>query len=196
MQERGTTIGGVLYKMPEIFMVVATQNPIEQEGTYLLAEAQLDRFLLKEKLEYPNADEEIEILNRIENDVFINRNPVLNLNDVKYLQEICKKVYINQEVKTYIINIIQATRNVKEVLPKELAEYVELGASTRGAIAFMKSAKAVALINSRDYVTPDDIESLRYSVLRHRIGLNYSAIADEIKIENIIDAIFNEVEMP
>lgn len=196
MQEKQTTIGGEIYKMPEIFMVIATQNPIEQEGTYLLAEAQLDRFLLKEKLEYPNVEEELEVLNRIENDVFIKNKPVLSLKDITYLQEICKKVYIDNEVKKYIINIIQATRKADKVISPNLAKYINLGASTRGAIAFMEASKAMALIKGRNYVTPDDVKALKYSVLRHRIELNYAGVADEIPAERIIDAIFKEVVTP
>ena len=196
MQERQTTIGGKIYKMPEIFMVIATQNPIEQEGTYLLAEAQLDRFLIKEVLEYPDIEEELEVLNRIEQDIFLNNKPVLKLKDITYLQEICKKVYIDDAIKKYIVNIIQATRKADKVISKDLAKYIELGSSTRGAIAFMEASKAMALIKGRSYVTPDDVKALKYSVLRHRIELNYSAIADEISVETIIDAITKEVETP
>ena len=196
MQERQTTIGGAIYKLPEIFMVIATQNPIEQEGTYLLAEAQLDRFLLKEVLNYPDKEEELEILNRIENEVFENNLPVLNLNDIKFLQEEYKKVYIDEEVKKYIVSIIQATREADKVISKDLAKYISLGASTRGAIAFMEGAKAMALINGRSYVTPDDVKAIKYGVLRHRIELNYLAIADEISVETIIDAITQEVQVP
>lgn len=196
MQERQVTIGGEIYKMPEIFMVVATQNPIEQEGTYLLAEAQLDRFLLKEVLGYPSLEEELEVLNRIENDIFINNKSVLKLEDIKFLQDSCKKVYIDESIKKYIIALIQATRKADKVISKDLAKYIALGSSTRGAIAFMEASKAMALIKGRSYVTPDDVKALKYSVLRHRIELNYSAIADEVSVETIIDAITKEVQTP
>lgn len=196
MQERQTTIGGKIYKMPEIFMVVATQNPIEQEGTYLLAEAQLDRFLLKEKLDYPSKDEEFEILNRIEQDVFVGGMPVLDLEDIRFLQDVSKKVYMDDTIKRYIINIINATRNADKFISKELSKYIVLGASTRGAIAFMQCSKAVAIMNGRDYVMPEDVKELRYSALRHRIELNYAAIADEVSVETIIDAIIGEIEVP
>lgn len=196
MQERQITIGGKVYHLPEIFMVVATQNPIEQEGTYLLAEAQLDRFLLKEKLDYPSAHEELEILNRIENDVFMKCDPVLSLNDIMFLQKVVKKVYIDDSIKRYIVNIIQATRDADKYIKKDLASYITLGASTRGAIAFMEGAKAVALINGRTHVIPDDVKTLKYSVLRHRIELNYSAVADDVKPETIIDAIIGAIETP
>ena len=196
MQERQTTIGGTVYKMPDIFMVIATQNPIEQEGTYLLAEAQLDRFLLKEKLDYPTMEEELEVLNRIEKDIFINNKSVLDIKDITYLQKLAKKVYLDESIKKYIVNIINATRNVEEVVSKELAKYVTMGASTRGAIAFMEASKALALIRGRSYVIPDDIKALKYTVLRHRIELNFAAIADNVSVEKIIDEIIGAIKTP
>lgn len=196
MQERQTTIGGTVYKMPDIFMVIATQNPIEQEGTYLLAEAQLDRFLLKEKLDYPSMEEELEVLNRIERDVFVNNKSVLDIKDITYLQKLAKKVYLDESIKKYIVNIINATRNVEEVVSKDLAKYVTMGASTRGAIAFMEASKAIALIRGRNYVIPDDVKALKYTVLRHRIELNFTAIADNISVENIIDEIIGAIKTP
>lgn len=196
MQEHQTSIGGTIYPMPEIFIVIATQNPIEQEGTYLLSEAQLDRFLLKENLDYPNVDEEIEVLNRIEQGVFEKNEPILDLDDVKYLQELSKKVYIDDSIKKYIIEIIDATRHADKVIDKELAKYVTMGSSTRGAIAFMECAKALALIRGRAYVIPEDIKSLSYNVLRHRIELNYAAVADEVKVETVIDAIMGAIKTP
>ncbi len=196
MQERQITIGGEQYKLPDIFMVIATQNPIEQEGTYLLAEAQLDRFLLKEKLDYPNKEEELEVLNRIENDVFINDKPILKLDDVTFLQQICKKVYMDKSIKEYIISIIDATRHIDKVLSKDDAQYVNMGSSTRGAIAFMEGAKAMALIKGRNYVIPDDVKELKYSVLRHRIELNFSAVADGVSVESIIDKIIGAIKTP
>lgn len=196
MQERQTTIGGTIYKMPDIFMVIATQNPIEQEGTYLLAEAQLDRFLLKEKLDYPTMEEELEVLNRIEKNIFVNNKSVLDIKDITYLQELAKKVYIDESIKKYIVNIINATRNVGDVVSKDLAKYVTMGSSTRGAIAFMDASKALALIRGRNYVIPDDIKALKYTVLRHRIELNFAAIADDVSVEKIIDEIIGAIKTP
>lgn len=196
MQERQTSIGGVMYKMPDVFIVIATQNPVEQEGTYLLAEAQLDRFLLKEKLDYPTIEEECEILNRIENNAFKKEDAVLNLQDVVFLQNLSKRVYIDEAIKKYIVNIIHATREPRKVISEDLAKYINMGASTRGAIAFMESAKALALLNGRSFVLPDDIKNMSYSVLRHRIELSYSAIADDIKVETIIDAILGAIKTP
>lgn len=196
MQERQVTIGGEVYKMPKIFIVIATQNPIEQEGTYLLAEAQLDRFLLKEKLDYPTVNEEIEILSRIENNAFEKGEPVIELKELRYIQRMAEKVYIDDSIKQYIVNIIDATRHPEKYISKDLAQYITLGSSTRGAIAFMDVAKAVALINGRGYVIPDDVKLLKYSVLRHRISLSFAAMADNVNVETIIDAIFGAVPTP
>ena len=196
MQERQVSIGGENYKLPEIFIVIATQNPIEQEGTYLLSEAQQDRFIIKETLSYPTASEELEVLNRIENNVFEKKEKVVNLEDIKFLQELSKKVYIDEAVKKYLISIVYATRNVSKVIEPELAKYVTNGASTRASIAFMEASKALALVNGRTYVTPDDIKALSYSILRHRITLNFEAIADEVQVETIIDAIIASIKAP
>lgn len=196
MQEHQVTIGGTMYKMPEVFTVVATQNPVEQEGTYLLAEAQLDRFLLKEKLNYPNVDEELAILNRIEKNVFDKQASVVELADVVYLQQLVKRVYIDDSIKKYIIAIINATRYPRNFIAPELAEYVTMGSSTRGAIALMEVAKARAIMCSRNYVTPDDVKALIYSVLRHRITLNYAAVADNVTQETIISAILGAIQTP
>jgi len=196
MQEQQVTIGGAVYPMPQVFTVIATQNPIEQEGTYLLAEAQLDRFLLKEKLTYPKPEQELEILNRMEQDVFKAGQAVTTLEDVMFLQELTKRVYIDDAIKKYIIAIINATRYPEKHIAQELSEYIAMGASTRGAIALMEVAKAVALMRGRNYVTPDDVKALIHSVLRHRITLNYAAVADEVTQEQIIDAIVGAIETP
>ena len=196
MQERKITIGGQNYDLPKPFVVIATQNPVEQEGTYMLAEAQLDRFLLKVKLSYPDANNELEILNRIENDVFSEGHAVVNLDDIIFLQKLCKKVYMDNYIKKYIVDIVQATRMTDKILSPNLAQYVSMGASTRAAIAFMEVAKAVALLNGRSYCTPDDVKAMRYSVLGHRIMLSFAAIADEVKEETIIDAIIGAVHTP
>ena len=196
MQEREVSIGGKTYKLPEVFVVIATQNPIESEGTYVLSEAQLDRFLLKETLTYPNPADEIEILNRVESDVFTNISAVASMEDVLYLQKLCRRVYIDPAIKKYIVDIVQASRNTDKFMDPKLAQYVAMGASTRAAIAFMETAKAVALINGRRSCVPDDVKALRYSVLRHRIMLTFAAVADDIKVEQIIDAIVGAVKTP
>ena len=180
----------------DIFIVFATQNPIEQEGTYLLSEAQTDRFLIKEKITYPTPDEEAEILNRIEAGVIKQTPAVLSIKDVDELQRIAEKVYVDLVIKKYISLIVGATRNAEKYLSKEYSRYVRMGASPRASIAFLKIAKAVALIYGRTYVTPDDVKLLRYQVLRHRIELNYSAVADNISVETIIDQIVNSIKTP
>lgn len=196
MQEKQITIDGKIYKLPEIFIVIATQNPIEQEGTYLLAEAQLDRFLIKEKVDYPTVSDEVEILKRLENKAFAKTEAILKLEDIKFLQQLVEKIYIDDAVKKYIAQIILATRFPQNYIDKKLAEYINLGSSPRGTIAFMQCAKALALINGRTHVIPDDVKELRYSILRHRISLNFSAIADGVSVEEIIDAIVGAVPTP
>lgn len=199
MQERQTTIGGVVYKLPVPFMVLATQNPIEQEGTYELPEAQMDRFLIKEVLTYPTASEELEVLNRIEAGVFEQKNDeskTVDINAVLFLQQLVKRVYVDPTVKQYIVNLVTATREPAKTISPELARYVQYGASPRGSIAFMQISKALALINGRNYVTPDDVKLMRHSALRHRLILNFEAMADNIRQEAIIDAIFNAIVAP
>ena len=196
MQEHQTTIGGEIYPTPEIFMVVATQNPIEQEGTYLLSEAQLDRFFMKAKLDYPTEDEELTILNRIEKQVFSTSSSVATLEDIKFLQDLVKKVYIDDSVKRYIIKLVDATRHADKYIYPELAQYVTLGSSIRGAICLMEVSKAVALLNGRNYVTPDDVRTQIFDVLRHRVTLNFAAVADGITEEQVITAIVNAIPAP
>jgi MoxR-like ATPase len=196
MQERSVSIGGQTFKLPDVFVVVATQNPIEQEGTYELSEAQLDRFLLKEVITYPSESQEIEILNRIEADIYTGSSAVASMEDVVFLQQLCRKIYIAPTIKKYIVDIVQASRQPKAFISPELASYVAMGASTRAAIAFMETAKAMALIGGRGYCTPDDVKALRYEVLRHRIMLNFAAVADGISEESIIDAIVGAINTP
>ena len=196
MQERQISIDRIAIKMPNVFVVIATQNPIEQEGTYLLAEAQLDRFLIKEKIDYPSVEEEVEIINREESDVFGTNEPILQIEDIEFLQGLTKRVYLDNSIKEYIAKIVNATRNSEGVISKEMSNYIRMGASPRGSIAFMKASKALALINGRNYVIPEDIKEVSHSVLRHRIELNYAAIADGIEVEKIIDEILGAIQTP
>ncbi len=197
MQERQVTIGGLTYRMPkDVFIVIATQNPIEQEGTYPLSEAQTDRFMIKEKIDYPAPEEEVEILNRIEAGAFTRTPPVLTVEDLNRAQGTCGKVYADAAVKRYIAMLVDATRHTGSILKPASAAYVRMGASPRATIAFLKMAKAVALMAGRDYVTPDDVKAVRYPVLRHRIALNYAAAADEVPVEAIIDEIAAKVPTP
>lgn len=200
MQEKQTSIGGENYELPKPFVVLATQNPIEQEGTYELPEAQLDRFLLKEVLAYPTAAEELEILMRIESGVLSDRGsddlPHVELRRVLDMQRLVQKVYIDDAIKNYIVQIVAATRQPAAVISPDLAKYVQYGGSPRASITFQQVAKALALINGRDYVIPEDVKQLRHSVLRHRIILNFEAVADQAHPETIIDAIFDRVTAP
>ncbi|MBP1586256.1 MAG: MoxR family ATPase [Lachnospiraceae bacterium] len=197
MQEHQVTIGTKSYNMPEdVFIVIATQNPIEQEGTYPLSEAQTDRFMIKEVITYPIAAEEVEILNRIENHAFEKRPAVMTIKDIDRLQDITEKVYVDETVKWYISSIVTATRDPARLLGEKTAAYVKMGASPRATIAFLRTAKATALLNGRTYVVPDDVKQMARSVLRHRIALNYSAIADKVNVEMIVDAIINTLKVP
>lgn len=196
MQERQTTIGGYVYKMPKVFIVIATQNPVEQEGTYSLAEAQMDRFLMKEVLDYPSKDEEVEVLNRLEKDVFNDSTPILTLIDVLFLQYLTSKVYVDTNIKKYITLIVSATRYPDKFISKDYAKYITMGASTRASISFMECSKANALMNGRNYVTPDDIKEIAIRILRHRITLSFAAEANGIKVEDIINEIMRKIPTP
>ncbi len=200
MAERQVTIGGTSYPMPEdAFIVIATQNPIEQEGTYPLSEAQSDRFMIKETLFYPAPGEDLQILNLFENRSK-QRNqqvsPVLEVKDVARLQRITEDVYCDDSVKQYISSLVTATRNADNVLPNELKGYVRLGASPRAMIAFLKMGKAGALMQGRAYVTPDDIKNAAFGVLRHRIALRYTAAADGVTTDIIINHLLNAIHTP
>ncbi len=197
MQERQVTIGGVSYRMPEdIFIVIATQNPIEQEGTYPLSEAQTDRFMIKEKITYPSPEEETEILTRMEQGSLGKQPPVLTIQDVDKVQEIVGKVYADAAIKKYIADIVNATRHADEVLPENMRGYVRIGASPRASIAFLSIAKAVALMQGRTYVIPDDVKRMRHQVLRHRVNLSYAAVADGVEPEMVIDQLVGSVRTP
>ncbi len=196
MQERQTTIGGFVYKMPKVFIVIATQNPVEQEGTYPLAEAQMDRFLIKEVLNYPTNEEEVEILSRLERKVFDDNRAILTLLDVLYLQYLTEKVYIDENIKKYISLIVSATRHPERFIDEEYAKYITMGASTRASIALMECGKASALMHGRSYVTPDDIKGIATRILRHRITLSFAATANDVKVEDIINEIMTKVPAP
>jgi MoxR-like ATPase len=200
MQERQTTIGGTPHPLPSPFVVLATQNPIEEEGTYILPEAQMDRFLLKEIINYPTAAEELEILHRFEEGTLsqaaLTKLESVSMADVSYMQKCVEKVYLDDSIKKYIVAIVGATREPGKFIPADQAKYVEYGASPRASLAFTQVARALAFLNNRGYVTPEDVKTLRYSVLRHRIILNFEAVADKVHQETIIDAIFSAIQTP
>jgi MoxR-like ATPase len=200
MQERQTTIGGKLHPLPSPFLVLATQNPIEEEGTYVLPEAQMDRFLLKEIIGYPTAEEELEVMKRFEGGVLsqeaLKTLQNVTLEDVKYMQDSVAKIYLDDSIKKYIVSLVAATREPGKFIPADQAKYVQFGASPRASLAFMQVSRALALLNGRGYVIPEDVKQLRYSVLRHRIILNFEAVADQVHQETIIDALFSAIQTP
>ncbi len=198
MQERQTSIGGEIYPLPRPFMVLATQNPIEEEGTYVLPEAQMDRFLVKEVLTYPAPAEEIGILDGISSGAFdspIAHTPV-SLDDVDFLQRLTQRVYVDASIKQYIVAIVNTTRGGGPRPLPQLAQHVRVGASPRGAIALLRVAQAYALQQGRTYVVPDDVKTMRHSVLRHRLVRTYDALANDVAPEAIIDAVFDAVPIP
>ena len=198
MQEGQTTIGGIVYPLPKPFMVMATQNPIEEEGTYVLPEAQMDRFLMKEIITYPKPLEELEVLNRIEAGAMekpIDAEPI-SLEDLTFLQQMTRRVFLHDTLKAYIVDIINTTRGMGPNPLPGFSQHVRVGASPRGGIALMRVSQAVALMAGRNYVMPDDIKKLRHAILRHRIIRTFDAMADEISVDGLIDAVFNAVAVP
>ena len=198
MQEGQTTIGGIVYPLPKPFMVMATQNPIEEEGTYVLPEAQMDRFLMKEIITYPKPLEELEVLNRIEAGTMekpIDAEPI-SLEDLTFLQQMTRRVFLHDTLKAYIVDIINTTRGMGPNPLPGFSQHVRVGASPRGGIALMRVSQAVALMAGRNYVMPDDIKKLRHAILRHRIIRTFDAMADEISVDSLIDAVFNAVAVP
>ncbi|GAB6856026.1 AAA family ATPase [Microbacterium xylanilyticum] len=199
MQERQTTIGGEIHKVPRPFLVIATQNPIEQEGTYELPEAQMDRFLLKEIVEYPSPADELEVLARIDSgalDPDRHAETTISLADVEQLQDISSRVYVDPAIRNYIVSIVYVTRNPVPYIGETLGGYIKYGASPRGSIAFLHASRALALLAGRSYVIPEDVRSLRHLVLRHRVLLTFEAEAENVRSEDIIDALFGAVPTP
>ncbi|MDB4052305.1 MoxR family ATPase, partial [Flavobacteriales bacterium] len=197
MQERQITIGDETYKLPEPFLVLATQNPIEQEGTYPLPEAQVDRFMLKVVLDYPNKEhEKLIIRQNISSKPFPKPNAVINPDQILKAREIVREVYMDEKIEQYIVDIVGATRNPKENGLEELESLIEFGGSPRASINLALAAKAYAFINHRGYVIPEDVREICKDVLRHRIGLSYEAEAENITVSQIIDTILNKVQVP
>ncbi|MFS0853360.1 AAA family ATPase [Microbacterium sp. 179-I 3D4 NHS] len=199
MQEHQTTIGGEVHHLPKPFLVIATQNPIEQEGTYELPEAQMDRFLLKEIVEYPSPAEEFEILGRIDSGVLDPDRHVssaISLDDVHMLQDVASRIYVDPAIRNYIVSISYVTRNPAPYIGDERARFIKYGASPRASIAFLQASRALALLKGRSHVLPEDIRELRHLVLRHRVLLTFEADAEGIRSEEIIDQIFAAVPTP
>ena len=199
MQERQTSIGGQDHPLPSPFLVLATQNPIEQEGTYQLPEAQMDRFMLKDVLDYPTPAEEAEIIRRIDAGVYSREQKpaaAASLDAVIEIQDLVGRVYIDPAVINYIVGLVYVTRNASQYIDARLAGFIEFGASPRASIAFSQAARAVALLNGRDHVIPEDVRSLAHRVLRHRLILNFDAVAEQVPVESVIDAVVAAVQTP
>ncbi|NPA27488.1 MAG: MoxR family ATPase [Epsilonproteobacteria bacterium] len=196
MQERQVTIGEETFKLEPPFFVMATQNPVEQEGTYPLPEAQLDRFMLKVLVSYNTPKEEFEIVKRVENFEDIKLNKVVTKEELFNLQKEVKNVHMDDALLEYIIKLITATRNPSEFGLDELKEYIEFGASPRASINLYKASKALAFIRGKDFVTPLDIAKIAPDILRHRIILNYKAIANNIDSDYIIQKILQKIPTP
>ncbi|KUM39113.1 MoxR family ATPase [Arthrobacter sp. EpRS71] len=199
MQERQTSIGGESYPLPQPFLVLATQNPIEQEGTYRLPEAQMDRFMLKDVLDYPSPAEEAEVIRRIDAGVFSTEPKppaAASLDAVVQVQELVRRVYIDPAIVRYIVGLAYVTRNASQYLEPRLANVVEFGASPRASIAFSQAARAMAVLKGRDHVIPEDVKNLAQRILRHRIILGFDAVVEGISVETVIDAVLASVQTP
>ena len=195
MQERQVTIGDTTYPLAEPFLVLATQNPIEQEGTYPLPEAQVDRFMLKLKLDYPNRKEEREILERMSTEDVPRSAKVIDPENILKARKVVEEVYVDERIKEYIISIVFATREPAEY-GLNIGDLIEYGGSPRASLYLLQAARAHAFIRGRGYVTPEDVKSVGPDVLRHRVILSYEAEAEDVKPEEIIQRIFDTVEVP
>jgi MoxR-like ATPase len=196
MQEKQVTIGDHTYPLDQPFMVLATQNPIEQEGTYPLPEAQVDRFMLKLKITYPNKDEELAILNRmatVEPELTI--ESVLSPEEILQLRRGIDQIYVDDKIKNYLVDIVHATRKPGDY-GLDITPYIQYGASPRATIFLTRAAKGQAFLDGRGYVTPQDVKTIGYDVLRHRLIVTYEAEAEEITAENLLQRIFDHLKVP
>jgi len=196
MQERQITIGENTHKLDEPFLVLATQNPIEQEGTYPLPEAQVDRFMLKIKIDYPNRDEERLIMRQNMTDSQPQAKSVVNPADILKARSVVQEVYMDEKIEKYILDIVFATRKPKDYKLDKLTNLISYGASPRASIYLALGAKAFAFIKRRGYVIPEDVRAVCHDVLRHRIAVTYEAEAENVTSENIVDDILNTIEVP
>ncbi|MBT34374.1 MAG: ATPase [Thalassobius sp.] len=196
MQERQVTIGETTFKLDKPFLVLATQNPVDQEGTYPLPEAQVDRFMLKIFISYPSKEDEMEVMRRMSNLSFNTQiNQILTKQDIFAIRDAVNQVSISESLEKYIIELIFATRFPKDFGLNELAEYIQFGASPRASINLNRAAKAIAFLEGRNYVLPEDIKEVAYDVLNHRILLNYEAEADGISSKYIVESILKKIEI-
>ncbi len=196
MQERQVTIGEETFKLEEPFLVLATQNPIEQEGTYPLPEAQVDRFMLKVKIDYPTKEEELQIMRQNVNGTEIQIKPVVSTKDIIKARAVMGEIYMDEKIERYILEIVFATRNPKEYGIPGIAQLISYGASPRATVNLALGAKAYAFIKRRGYVIPEDVRAVSLDVLRHRVAVTYEAEAEEVTSENIVQEILNKIEVP
>lgn len=196
MQEKQVTLGDSTYKLPQPFLVMATQNPVEQEGTYPLPEAQVDRFMLKVLVDYPKKEEEKLIIRMNNSGEFPTVNPVITPEDIIRAREVVREVYMDEKIERYIVDIVFATRNPEDYKLASLKNLITYGASPRASIALCAAAKAYAFIKRRGYVIPEDVRAVCHEVLRHRIGLSFEAEAENITTDEIIDQVINAVIVP
>ncbi|HYH47564.1 MAG TPA: AAA family ATPase [Thermoanaerobaculia bacterium] len=196
MEERQVTLGDRTYKLPEPFLVLATQNPIEQEGTYPLAEAQVDRFMMKLKVGYPSRAEELEILDRMLVDRGVQATPVIDAERLIAVRGVVDSVYLDNKIRGYVLDIVAATRDPRAAGLPDLADLIGFGASPRATLFLARAAKALALVRGRGFVIPEDVKELAPDVLRHRIVPTYEAEAEEISSDALIARILERVEVP
>jgi MoxR-like ATPase len=196
MQERQITIGDETFPLPSLFLVMATQNPIEQEGTYPLPEAQVDRFMLKVKITYPAPDEERKVLDMALDGTGRTVQPVLSPAEIQSIQEVVSRIYVDDQLKEYLLNIVQATRDPAAYRMKDLAPLIDYGGSPRASIYLGLGARAMAFLRGRGYVTPQDVKDIAYEVLRHRVILTYEAEAEQTTSEDVIQTILSTVPVP
>ena len=196
MQERQVTIGKETFKLPEPFLVLATQNPIEQEGTYPLPEAQVDRFMLKVVIDYPKQEEEKLIIRQNINGDKLNVKPILKADEIIEARKVVRQVYLDEKIEKYIVDIVFATRYPEKYDLKELKDMIGFGGSPRASINLALAARSYAFIKRRGYVIPEDVRAVAHDVLRHRIGLTYEAEASNMTSDEIVSKILNKVEVP
>jgi len=196
MQERTVTIGDQTFALEEPFLVLATQNPIEQEGTYPLPEAQVDRFMLKLSVTYPNPEEELEILRRMSKGPEPDVEPVVTPKDILKAREVVEEIYMDPKIEQYIVDIVFATRDPEKYGLDDLKELINYGASPRASIYLAKAARAHAFLQRRGFVTPEDVRAIGMDVLRHRVLVTYEAEAEEVTSEDVVRKVLNKVEVP
>lgn len=196
MQERQVTIGEDTFKLDDPFLVLATQNPIEQEGTYPLPEAQVDRFMMKVVVTYPTKDEELKIMQTSSSNEKVEIKPIISPKDIIKARSVVDEIYIDEKIDKYIVDLVFATRNPEEYGLEDLKDLIQFGGSPRASINLRKAAKAHAFLRRRGYVTPEDVRSIGMDVLRHRIIVTYEAEAEEVTPEDIVRKILNRIEVP